>query len=72
MFVAELVVIVSVNRSVEHSLEGLLAYSCSQGVKHRVVSSVSIVCTLNESIALEWLVPVLDSLHPRCYSSLDH
>ena len=67
VFVAELVVIASVNHSVGHSLEGLLAYSCSQGVKHWVVSSVSWVCTLNKSIALEWLVPVLDSLCPgRC------
>ena len=47
MFVADLVVIVSVNRSVGHSLEGLLACSCSQGVKHWVVSSVSWVCMLN-------------------------
>lgn len=72
MFVAELVVIVSVNRSVGHSLEGLLACSCSQGVKHWVVSSVSWVCMLNKSIALEWLVPVLDSLCPGCRSILDH
>ena len=72
MFVAELAVIVSVNRSVGHSLEGLLAYSCSQGVKHWVVSSVSWVCMLRKSIALEWLVPVLGSLCPGCRSILDH
>ena len=34
MFVAELVVTASVNHSIGHSLEGLLAYSYSQGVKH--------------------------------------
>ena len=72
MFVAELVVIVSVNHSVGHSLEGLLAYSCSQGVKHWVVSSMSWVCTLNKSIALEWLAPVLDSLCSGCHRILDH
>ena len=72
MFVAELVVIVSVNYSIGHSLEGLLAYSCSQGVKHWVVSSVSRVCMLRKSIALEWLIPVLDSLCPGCRSILDH
>ena len=72
MFVAELVVIASVNHSIGHSLEGLLTYSCSQGVKHWVVSSVSWVCMLNKSIALEWLVPVLDSLCPGCRSILDH
>ncbi len=72
MFVAELVVIASVNHSIGHSLEGLLAYSYSQGVKHWVVSSMSWVCMLNKSIALEWLVPVLDSLCPGCRSILDH
>ena len=72
MFVAELVVIVSVNHYIGHSLEGLLARSCSQGVKHWVVSSVSWVCMLRKSIALEWLIPVLDSLCPGCRSILDH
>ncbi len=72
MFVAELVVIASVNHSIGHSLEGLLAYSYSQGVKHWGVSSVSWVCMLNKSIALEWLVPVLDSFHHGCHSILDH
>ena len=72
MFVAELVVIVSVNYSIGHSLEGLLARSCSQGVKHWVVCSASWVCMLRKSIALEWLVPVLSSLCPGCRSILDH
>ena len=40
MFVAELVVIDRVNHFIGHSLEGQLAYSCSQGVKHWVVSLV--------------------------------
>ena len=34
MFVAELVVLASVNYPIWHYLEGLLAYSYSQGVKH--------------------------------------
>ena len=72
MFVAELVVIASVNHSIGHSLEGLLTYSCSQGVKHWVVSSVSWVCMLKKSNALEWLVPVLGSLHPGCRRTLDY
>jgi hypothetical protein len=72
MFVAELVVRASVNYPIWHSLEGLLAYSCSQGVKHWVVSSVSWVCMLKKSNALEWLVPVLGGLHPGCCRTLDH
>ena len=46
-FVAELVVIASVNHSIGHSLEGLLTYSFSQGEKHWVISSVSWVSMLN-------------------------
>ena len=72
MFSAELVVRASVNYPIWHSLEGLLAYSCSQGVKHWVVSSVSWVCMLKKSNALEWLVPVLGGLHPGCCRTLDH
>ena len=72
MFVAEFVVIASVTHSIGHSLEGLLACSCSQGVKHWVVSSVSWVCMLKKSNALEWLVPVLGSLHPGCRRTLDY
>ena len=72
MFVAELVVIVSVNCSVGHSLEGLLAYSCSQRVKHWVVSSVSWGCMLKKNNALEWLIPVLGGLHPGCRRTLDY
>ncbi len=60
----------SVNHSIGHSLKGLLTYSCSQGVKDWVVSSVSWVCMLKKNNALEWLVPVLDSLCPGCQNPL--
>ena len=72
MFVSEIVVIASVNNSIGHLWMVCLLTQYSQGVKHWVVSSLSWVCMLNKSIALEWLVPVLDSLCPGCRSRLDH
>ena len=72
MFVAELVVLISVNLSYLTQLEGLLLHSYSQGVYTGVVSSVLMSVYAQKSTAHEWLAHVLDSLCPGCCCTLAH